>query len=110
MVLSIGGGVAGYKLENYADGVALAEFLWGAYGPYKKSWTDAGKPRPLDLGYYNNDTTKRIDIDGFDFDIEFLGPGESLDTIEPMHANRNRSPTRLYRMYYHSPPTVYTES
>ena len=60
------------------DGIAFAEFLWGSYGPYKKSWEDAGNARPLDRGLDNLNTNIRIDVDGFDFDIELPSTGKSL--------------------------------
>jgi chitinase len=69
-----GGTYPAYSLTGTTDGEAFAEFLWGAYGPYQKSWTDAGNPRPLDggdTGLHGN----HIDIDGFDFDIELPSSG-----------------------------------
>jgi chitinase len=61
-------------LNDVADGEFFAEFLWGAYGPYNKSWTG---PRPLDGGKYGAETIdsttkelKHLAVDGFDFNIE----------------------------------------
>lgn len=71
------GGPPPYDLTGKADGIALANFLWGAYGPYKQSWVAAGNPRPLD-GYTSAlvaDASHHIDIDGFDFDIELPSSG-----------------------------------
>lgn len=87
IILSLGGAwVQGgiypaYSLTGKADGEAFAEFLWGAYGPYNKTWEDAGGIRPLDRGLYNTDTTQRIDVDGFDFDIELAQTGEMIFSV-----------------------------
>jgi chitinase len=72
ILLSIGGSSDQYDLNSAADGVYLADFLWGAYGPYNASWVNPaiGHVRPLDRGLYNTNDSMTIDIDGFDFDIE----------------------------------------
>ena len=80
IVLSLGGGASPqtYQLTGEQEGVDLANFLWGAYGPYDQAWVDAGKPRPLDRGLYNTSTSPedQINIDGFDFDIEYFTTGK----------------------------------
>ncbi|KAK6614690.1 chitin recognition protein [Botrytis cinerea] len=73
ILLSLGGASNTYQLTGAADGEYFADFLWGSYGPFKQSWLDAGGIRPMDGGYYGTDSSVHIDIDGFDFDIEF-GP------------------------------------
>ncbi|KAF7926590.1 hypothetical protein EAE99_005785 [Botrytis elliptica] len=73
ILLSLGGASNTYQLTGAADGEYFADFLWGSYGPFKQSWVDAGGIRPMDGGYYGTDPSVHIDIDGFDFDIEF-GP------------------------------------
>ncbi|TGO89146.1 hypothetical protein BPOR_0123g00170 [Botrytis porri] len=73
ILLSLGGASNTYQLTGAADGEYFADFLWGSYGPFKQSWLDAGGIRPMDGGYYGTDPSVHIDIDGFDFDIEF-GP------------------------------------
>ena len=81
MLLSIGGHwdknrlipYPKYSLKNETDGVAFADFLWAAYGPYNATrLKTTGIPRPLDGGENGQDGT-HIDIDGFDFDIELSG-------------------------------------
>lgn len=65
VLLSIGGeyGVSSnYTVSTPENGVAFAEFVWGAFGPYTEAW--AGKPRPFDDGDKHNA------VDGFDFDLE----------------------------------------
>lgn len=66
IILSLGGGLQTYQLTGAADGVAFADFLWGAFGPQDAAWIKAGKPRPFD----GTDGTAVV-VDGFDFDIEF---------------------------------------
>jgi chitinase len=67
IIISLGGAVSAnsnYQLTGQSDGIKFAQFLWGAYGPYKgdnSPYMLAGGVRPLGLD---------IDIDGFDFDIE----------------------------------------
>jgi chitinase len=78
ILLSLGGAAGDYYLNGAADGVYLANFLWGAYGPYNSSWTGV---RPLDRGYYNTNTSMTIDFDGFDFDIEQTTPGEKIWSV-----------------------------
>lgn len=59
--LSIGGGYpTDYYLAKPEIAEWLADFLWGAFGPQTKAWTDAKKPRPF------GDAA----VDGFDLDIE----------------------------------------
>jgi chitinase len=65
VMLSIGGQwnppVTDYTVSTAANGIAFAEFMWGAYGPFDPSWTG---PRPFDFN------GKHIQLDGFDFDLE----------------------------------------
>lgn len=72
ILLSLGGALGGYSLDGPEDGIYLANFLWGAYGPYQSSWEGV---RPLDGGLYDDDETAHVDIDGFDFDIEMASSG-----------------------------------
>lgn len=65
VLLSIGGvynAYSNYTVSTPMNGVAFAEFVWGAFGPYTEDW--AGKPRPFDNGDQHNA------VDGFDFDLE----------------------------------------
>lgn len=62
VVLSLGGAIGSYQLASAADGEYLADFLWGAYGPQKSTWSG---PRPFDGA-----NGQAVEIDGFDFDIE----------------------------------------
>lgn len=77
ILLSLGGATNTYALTGTDEGIALADFLWGAYGPLTAEWTAAGGIRPLDRGSSNTDTSTeyQIDIDGFDFDIEYPSAG-----------------------------------
>jgi chitinase len=77
ILLSLGGQSGGYGLNNAADGIYLADFLWGAYGPYNQTWVDNGGIRPLDRGGNNITTADTVDFDGFDFDIEQSSGGKS---------------------------------
>jgi chitinase len=76
ILLSLGGGTDTYGVNGVVEGNYFAEFLWGAYGPYKSAWVEAGGLRPLDRGYDNTAACEHIDIDGFDFDIEFPSTGK----------------------------------
>jgi len=75
IVLSLGGewnsDSSPYQLTGKDEGIALANFLWNAYGTYdpNSDYIKSGGPRPLDGGEWGEDGT-HIDIDGFDFDIE----------------------------------------
>ncbi|KAL5331921.1 hypothetical protein ACEPPN_001461 [Leptodophora sp. 'Broadleaf-Isolate-01'] len=81
ILLSLGGDGGNYQLNGPADGEYLADFLWGAYGPYNASWVAKGGVRPLDRGASNTDLSKTIDIDGFDFDIEQTSPDNQAGYI-----------------------------
>lgn len=60
------------QLKSATDGEFMANFLWKAYGPYDPAYTGV---RPLDRGSNNVTANLRIDIDGFDFDIEGSAAG-----------------------------------
>ena len=75
ILISLGGGIGNYQLTGQQDGIDFADFLWSAYGPYRQSYVDSGGIRPLDRGYYNTNPLIKIDIDGFDFDIEVAPTG-----------------------------------
>lgn len=61
ILLSLGGGYPlNYYIANDTSAVSFADFLWGAFGPQTKAWTNANKPRPFG----------NAAVDGFDFDIE----------------------------------------
>jgi chitinase len=77
ILISLGGQSGGYALNNAADGVYLANWLWGAYGPYNQTWVDNGGIRPLDRGFDNKTLTDTVDVDGFDFDIEHTSAGKT---------------------------------
>ncbi|PMD16786.1 carbohydrate-binding module family 50 protein [Hyaloscypha hepaticicola] len=66
IVLSLGGGIDTYGLTGAANGTAFADFLWGAFGPQTKAWLKEGLPRPFD-----GPNNQAVEVDGFDFDIEF---------------------------------------
>ncbi|KAH8750156.1 glycoside hydrolase superfamily [Diaporthe sp. PMI_573] len=71
VLLSIGGvysAYSNYTVSTPMNGVAFAEFVWGAFGPYAEDW--AGKPRPFDNGDQHNA------VDGFDFDLESSSAGD----------------------------------
>lgn len=83
ILLSLGGEGDTYALTGVDEGIALADFLWGAYGPLTPEWTAAGGIRPLDRSSTNTSTSSeyQIDIDGFDFDIEHPSAGMSPDEL-----------------------------
>ncbi|KAI2617100.1 glycoside hydrolase superfamily [Hypoxylon sp. NC1633] len=65
VLLSVGGeytATSDYSLSSVQAGLDFAEFLYGAFGPYKTGYTG---PRPFDQS-----ATEHTTIDGFDFDIE----------------------------------------
>lgn len=65
VLLSIGGvftEASNYSISSYENGVEFANFIWGAYGPYDKSW--GSQPRPFDYDDVH------VAVDGYDFDIE----------------------------------------
>ncbi len=64
-LLSLGGASGNYNLNSASDGVNLANFLWGAFGPYDQAWVNSGGIRPFDVN-----SNQTIEFDGFDFDIE----------------------------------------
>jgi chitinase len=72
IILSLGGGTGGYQLSGAANGVAFADFLWGAFGPQTQSWLNQGMPRPFD-----EPNNAAVEVDGFDFDIEVISPGKN---------------------------------
>ncbi|KAI6712453.1 hypothetical protein JHW43_005002 [Diplocarpon mali] len=74
ILLSLGGQLGDYHLNGEAEGEHLADFLWKAYGPYDEEWVKAGGVRPLDGGFISTDLTRKVDVDGFDFDIENPSP------------------------------------
>ncbi|KAK2600508.1 hypothetical protein N8I77_010035 [Diaporthe amygdali] len=71
VLLSIGGvysAYSNYTVSTEENGVAFAEFIFGAFGPYTEDW--AGKPRPFDNGDNHNV------VDGYDFDLESSSAGD----------------------------------
>ncbi|TGO40934.1 hypothetical protein BHYA_0029g00440 [Botrytis hyacinthi] len=99
ILLSLGGASNTYQLTGAADGEYFADFLWGSYGPFKQSWVDAGGIRPMDGGYYGTDPSVHIDIDGFDFDIEFGPTDYSEGYIAMINRLRERfveNPSKKY--------------
>lgn len=72
VLLSIGGAwdppASDYTISSPAEGEYFAQFIWGAFGPYDPSWTEA---RPFDDFYGGADEgEEHFVFDGFDFDIE----------------------------------------
>ena len=64
VLLSVGGyfsSANNYTVSSAANGVAFADFLWGAFGPYDGKFDG---PRPFDFN------GNHVSVDGFDFDIE----------------------------------------
>ncbi|PBP28525.1 chitin recognition protein, partial [Diplocarpon rosae] len=98
ILLSVGGAIGDYDLSSENEGEDLADFLWKAYGPYDQEYVDRGGIRPLDRGYFNVDSTKRIDIDGFDFDIQRPASGGQAAYIAAI--NRLRYHYNLYKYFY----------
>ncbi|RDW82575.1 glycoside hydrolase family 18 protein [Coleophoma cylindrospora] len=84
IILSLGGGTNGYQLTGAANGIAFADFLWGAFGPQTTAWKGAGKPRPFDGA-----KGQAVEVDGFDFDIELPSTDSSVGYIAMI--NRLRS-------------------
>jgi chitinase len=72
IVLSLGGASQTYQLTGAFDGVAFADFLWGAFGPQTPSWLASGQPRPFD-----GPNGQAVEVDGFDVDIEIPSTGSS---------------------------------
>lgn len=70
IVLSLGGASRTYQLSGAAEGIAFADFIWGAFGPQTQAWLDQGLPRPFD-----GPGNQAVEVDGFDFDIEIPSPG-----------------------------------
>jgi chitinase len=75
-LLSLGGAVGNYNLNNASDGIYLANLLWGAFGPWNATWVANGGIRPFDVS-----KTETIEFDGFDFDIE-ITPSEYFALCE----------------------------
>ncbi|KAI9730037.1 MAG: hypothetical protein M1818_008306 [Claussenomyces sp. TS43310] len=74
VLLSLGGatpanGIPTYALANAQEGTDLANFVWGAYGPYTATWAAKGLPRPFDYTD-SNGIVQHVVVDGFDLDIE----------------------------------------
>jgi hypothetical protein len=97
ILISLGGAAATgtYQLTNSTDGIAFAEWVWGAYGPYNQTWINinpAVNLRPFDRGYFNSDMSSQyqIDIDGFDFDIERAPTGKNPALLISIVANSPR--------------------
>lgn len=74
-MLSLGGKSGTYQLTGEAEGIAFANFLWGAFGPRTDSWVNASSPRPFDI-MVDGKLSQEIVIGGFDFDIEVLSTGK----------------------------------
>jgi chitinase len=74
IILSLGGGPNTYSLTGAANGIAFANFLWGAFGPRTSAWVAAKSPRPFD-----GPDGKAVEVDGFDFDIEHASSGTTND-------------------------------
>jgi len=112
ILLSLGGAAetGHYQLTGSSDGVAFAEWVWGAYGPYNQTWIDlnpATNLRPFDRGWYNTDMSSdyQIDIDGFDFDIEIKPTGKIPPCVVAIFTNVSRFCRRLHCHGEQAPPT-----
>ncbi|KJZ72578.1 hypothetical protein HIM_08102 [Hirsutella minnesotensis 3608] len=87
VILSIGG-VWNKKRNNYEvttdeNGEYFADFLYNAFGPYRKEWTG---PRPFDSD------NQQVAVDGFDFDIEASfenGNGPYIAMVDKLRALDN---------------------
>jgi chitinase len=75
IILSLGGGGGGYQLTGAANGEAFADFIWGAFGPQTQAWLDQGLPHLFD-----GPNNSSVEVDGFDFDIEILLPGNRTNS------------------------------
>lgn len=77
VLLSLGGavpsdGISTYALNNEQEGTDLANFIWGAYGPYAETWDG---PRPFD--YTDSDgVLHHVVVDGYDLDVEASSSGK----------------------------------
>lgn len=99
VLLSIGGVYSpidgsDYTVSSWDNGVAFAEFIWGAFGPRDSEWVALDKPRPFDDG-----TTYNA-VDGYDFDLESSLGTCSLFQIAPLdllHTNLKSSRRRGIR-------------
>jgi chitinase len=93
IILSLGGGLETYGLTGAANGTAFADFIWGAFGPQTKQWLARGLPRPFD-----GPNNQSVEVDGFDFDIEFPSTGRCrplIGTIIWLTKSR-RQPSGIY--------------
>lgn len=95
ILLSLGGATPEYNLTGAVDGVAFADFLWGAYGPLTDAW--AGKPRPFDpLPGTEGEGIPTI-VDGFDFDIEHPDSGKT--TVSKCRDHLTKSLRQICRVH-----------
>ncbi|PMD31543.1 glycoside hydrolase family 18 protein [Hyaloscypha variabilis F] len=76
IILSLGGSSQTYQLSGASNGVAFADFLWGAFGPRNATWVADGLPRPFD-----GPDGQAVEVDGFDFDIEIPSPDTQVGYI-----------------------------
>ncbi|MCJ1368340.1 hypothetical protein MMC16_007482 [Acarospora aff. strigata] len=85
ILLSLGGAYPGdYRLNDRSSATNFADFLWGAFGPEKVTWTG---PRPFGAAV----------VDGFDFDIEsYISPPPATDY---QYANYGTMINRLRTLY-----------
>ncbi|KAK3330957.1 glycoside hydrolase superfamily, partial [Apodospora peruviana] len=96
VLLSIGGdmSIAGvdYTVTGVQKGREFADFMWGAFGPYKSSWTG---PRPFDSKVAS---APKVSVDGFDLDIEhkFNDEGQAgyVAFVERMRQRYQTVPSR----------------
>jgi chitinase len=69
-----------YQLNGIADGQKFADFLWGAFGPQTATWLAQKLPRPFD-----GPDGQAVEVDGFDFDIEFPSNGTTTRSRHTSH-------------------------
>ncbi|KAJ2906796.1 hypothetical protein MKZ38_010787 [Zalerion maritima] len=91
VMLALGGGAGGYTLFGEEQGNKLADQLWEMFGPKQQGYTG---PRPLD------GPTWSIDIDGFDFDIEYPSTDRSVGYIALAQRLRQHFAAVSTKRYY----------
>ncbi|KAK2805617.1 hypothetical protein FQN50_006133 [Emmonsiellopsis sp. PD_5] len=84
ILLSLGGGVRGYKITTQKSATNFADFLWGAYGPKTDAWGDNFRPFGDNV------------LDGFDFDIEYDGDYGYTTMVNRLRNRFKEDPSRRY--------------
>lgn len=103
ILLSLGGATGTYELDTAEDGEYLANYLWKAYGPYDAAWaTLPNNYRPLDNNADPTTLDGKIDVDGFDFDIEKSSPCKTIKIDIWAQLISCSWPARIYYMHRNS--------